>query len=373
MSAEVPFLDLRPARRQIAAELEAAHARVLASGRFLLGPELERFEAEFAAYCGASHCVGVGSGFSAIELALRAAGVGPGDEVIVPAYAPAATWLAVTSAAAVPVGVDVDPDTYNIDPALIAAALTERSAAIVPVHLRGEPAAMDEIASIAAARGLVVVEDAAQAHGALHRGRRVGTIGDAGAFSFYPSKNLGGIGDGGAVVTDDAALAERVRRLRNYGMRGREEIVEAGVNSRLAEPQAAALRVMLPRLEAWNGVRAELAARYGEALAAREEIALPATPAWARPVWHLYVVGLADRDAVAEALAARGVGTLVHYRALPHLAAPYRERWPPGSFPVAERLARRCLSLPLNPQLGAAACDRVAATLLETVGPAASA
>jgi len=373
VSADVPFLDLRPSRRQIAAELEAAHARVLASGRFLLGPELERFEAEFAAYCGTRHCVGVGSGFSAIELALRAAGVGRGDEVIVPAYAPVATWLAVARAGATPVGVDVDPDTYNIAPARIGAALTERSAAIVPVHLRGEPAAMDAIGRVAAASGLVVIEDAAQAHGATHRGRRVGGVGAAGAFSFYPSKNLGGIGDGGAVVTDDAELAERVRTLRNYGMRGRNEIAEPGVNSRLAEPQAAALRVMLPRLDAWNRSRAELAAHYAETLAGHRAVALPVVPEWAQPVWHLYVVGLADRDAAAAALAARGVGTLVHYPCLPHRTGPYRERWPAGSFPVAERLARHCLSLPLYPQLDEAACARVAATLLETVEPAASA
>lgn len=354
-------------------ELLEAHARVLESGRFLLGAELERFEAEFAAYCDSRHCVGVGSGFSAIELALRAAGVGQGDEVIVPAYAPVATWLAVTRAGATPVGVDVDPDTYNVDPDLIEAALTERSSAIVPIHLRGEPAAMDAIAAIAAGHGLFVLEDAAQAHGAAHRGRRVGGIAAAGAFSFYPTKNLGGIGDGGAVVTDDAELAERVRTLRNYGMRGRNEIAEPGVNSRLAEPQAAALRVMLPHLDAWNRSRAGLAAGYAEAFAGNEAVSLPAVPEWARPAWHLYVVGLPDRDAAAAALAAQGIGTLVHYPCLPHRTGPYRERWPAGSFPVAERLARHCLSLPLYPQLEPAACARVADALLETVGPAASA
>ena len=237
-------------------------ARVAASGWYLLGPELERFEQEFASYCGTRHCVGVGSGMSAIELALLAAGIGPGDEVIVPAYTWIATWLAVTRTGATPVGVDAVESTYNIDPGLIAAAITERTAAIVPVHLRGEPADMDAIGAIAADAGLFVVEDAAQAHGARCSGRRVGSIGDAGAFSFYPTKNLGCLGDGGAVTTDDDALAERLRLLRNYGMRNRYEIEIAGVNSRLAEIQAAVLRLLLPRLDGWNRARSSLAGAY---------------------------------------------------------------------------------------------------------------
>jgi dTDP-4-amino-4,6-dideoxygalactose transaminase len=252
LTEPVPYLDLSALPRELEGELERTVARVAASGWYLLGPELEAFERDFGSYCGAGHCVGVASGMSAIELALLAGGIGPGDEVIVPAYTWIATWLAVTRTGATPVPVDAVASTYNIDTSLIPAAITERTAAIVPVHLRGEPADMDAVTAIAAEAGLLVVEDAAQAHGARHRGRRVGSIGDAGAFSFYPTKNLGCLGDGGAVVTDDGALAERIRLLRNYGMRNRYEVETAGVNSRLAEIQASVLRLLLPRLEGWN-------------------------------------------------------------------------------------------------------------------------
>jgi dTDP-3-amino-3,4,6-trideoxy-alpha-D-glucose transaminase len=359
--ATIPFVDLLADQAELGDELESAVTRVVASGRYLLGPELERFEREFADYCGTRYCVGVGSGLSAIELALRAAGVGPGDEVIVPAYTWIATWLAVSRTGARPVGVDVEAATYNIDASLIAAAISERTAAIVPVHLRGEPADMDAIGEIARARGLAVIEDAAQAHGARHRGRRVGGLGAAGAFSFYPSKNLGTFGDGGAVTTDDEAIAEEVRLLRNYGMRNRYEIEAAGVNSRLAEIQAAVLRAKLPRLDAWNAARADLAERYRRALAGEDAVALPQTADWADPVWHLFVVNLADRDACATALAEHGVQTLVHYPLLPHLAPPYRDsESPAGGFPVAERLARSTLSLPMHPRLDPSRCDQVA-------------
>lgn len=367
MSDPIPFLDLRAAHRELDGEVEQAVARAVGSGWYLLGPELEAFEREFAAYCGTRHCVGVGSGLSAIELALRAAGVGPGDEVIVPAYTWVATWLAVSSTGASPVGVDVDEATYNLDPRLLGAAITERTAAVVPVHLRGEPADMDAIDSIAAAAGLLVVEDAAQAHGARHRGRRAGSLGRAGAFSFYPSKNLGALGDGGAITTDDDELAERARRLRNYGMRRRHEVEEAGVNSRLAEVQAAALRALLPRLDTWNRARAGLAEIYGDALRDQAEISLPTVPAWAEPVWHLFAIGHPRRDSCAAALAGQGIETLVHYPVPPHCTAPYRERWPAGSFPVTERLAAAELSLPLYPQLDPAACERVARAVLATV------
>ncbi|HEY6730648.1 MAG TPA: DegT/DnrJ/EryC1/StrS family aminotransferase [Solirubrobacterales bacterium] len=373
MTDAVPYLDLRALQQELGGELGAATARVLGSGWYLLGPELEAFEREFAAYCGTRHCVGVASGVSAIELALRAAGVGPGDEVIVPAYTWIATWLAVSRTGARPVGVDVVESTYNINPELIEAAIGERTAAIVPVHLRGEPADMDAIGAIAANHGLLVIEDAAQAHGARHRERRVGGIGRAGAFSFYPTKNLGGIADGGAVTTDDDELAERVRRLRNFGMRDRYEIEEAGVNSRLSEIQAAALRVMLPRLDGWNRARADLAGIYYDALRGHDAIALPSPPDWADPVWHLLVIDHPDREACASALAERGIGTLVHYPVLPHRAGPYREEWPAGSFPVADRLAAGALSLPLYPQLDPAACERVAKAVQETLPSPSSA
>ncbi len=366
----IPFIDLRARDRELAGELETSIAQVVESGRYLLGSELEEFEREFAAYCGVRHCVGVGSGLAAIELALRAAGVGPGDEVIVPAYTWIATWLAVSASGARPVGVDVEEGTYNLDSGLLGAAITERTAAIVPVHLRGQPADLDVIGAIARAADLLVIEDAAQAHGSRIGGRRVGSIGDAGAFSFYPSKNLGGIGDGGAITTDDDLLAERARLLRNYGMRDRYEIELAGVNSRLAEIQAAALRVMLPRLDAWNQSRAVLAQVYLDALAGHGEIALPSVPSGTEPAWHLFVLGHPDREACARALAEQGIETLVHYPLLPHRAAPYRDDWPIGSFPVAERLSAAALSLPLYPQLDPADCAEVAEAVLAGVRPA---
>ncbi len=322
MAEAVPFVDLAAAHEELREELGSAVARVAESGWYLLGPELEAFEREFAEYCGTRHCVGVGSGLSAIELALRAAGVGPGDEVIVPAYTWIATWFAVSRTGARPVGADVDATTYNIDPAAAAAAVTVRTAAIVPVHLRGEPADMDAIGELARDRGLTVIEDAAQAHGARHRRRRTGSLGDAGAFSFYPSKNLGAFGDGGAVTTDDDELAAQLRLLRNYGMRNRYEIERDGANSRLAEIQAAVLRARLPRLDVWNEARAGLAQRYRRALAAAEGVGVAGTAAWADPVWHLFVVNLADRDACAARLGEQGVTALVHYPLLPHSRRP---------------------------------------------------
>lgn len=369
----VPFLDLRAMQRELGEDLERTVARVLESGWYLLGPELEEFERAFASYCGTRHCVGVGSGVSAIELALRAGGVGPGDEVIVPAYTWIATWLAVTRTGARPVGVDVVESTYNIDPHLIEAAITDRTAAIVPVHLRGEPADIDAIGAIAAAAELLVIEDAAQAHGARHRGRRVGSLGHAAAFSFYPTKNLGGIADGGAVMTDDDELAEQVRLLRNYGMKDRYEIQAEGVNSRLPEVQAAVLRLALPRLDTWNQARASLAEAYLDAFRGHGSISVPVAPDGADPAWHLFVIGHPNREACARALAESGIGTLVHYPLLPHRAPPYRDHWPEGSFPVAERLSAAALSLPLYPQLDAAVCERVAEAVLATVASPTSA
>lgn len=366
----VPFADLDAARAEMGGALEAAVERVLKSGRFLLGPELEAFEREFADYCGTRHCVGVGSGLAAIELSLRAAGVGPGDEVIVPAYTWVATWLAVSAVGAVPVGVDVERSTYNIDPQEVAAAVTARTVAIVPVHLRGEPADMDAIDRIAAERGLFVLEDAAQAHGARHRGRCAGALGDAGAFSFYPAKNLGAIGDGGAVTTDDGELAAKLRLLRNYGMRDRYEIVAPGVNSRLAEVQAAVLRAKLPLLDDWNRARDAHARAYREALAGYASIGMPEPPPWAEPVWHLFLIEHPARDACRAALARRGVDTLVHYPVLPHRSGAYADGgWSGGEFPVADALAATTLSLPLYPQLRSeqrdAVIDAVGAALRE--------
>jgi dTDP-3-amino-3,4,6-trideoxy-alpha-D-glucose transaminase len=365
----IPFIDLRAAHEEIGTELDAAVSRVVDSGWYLLGPELEAFESEFAKYCGSRHCVGVGSGLSAIELALQAAGIGPGDEVIVPAYTWVATWIAVTKTGARPVPVDVEEQTYNIDPRLIADAITSRTAAIVPVHLRGQPADMDAVAEIADARKLVVIEDAAQAHGARHRGRRVGSLATAAAFSFYPTKNLGALGDGGAVTTDDDEIADRVRLLRNYGQRDRYEIETAGVNSRLAEIQAATLRVKLPRLDDWNAARARLAEIYRQAFEEHDSLLLPEVPDWADPVWHLFVIGHPDRDACRAALEDQGIETLIHYPVPPHLSGAYADLdLPRGSFPVTERLADATLSLPIYPQLDVDSCIEVGATVAGTLG-----
>ena len=367
MPRSISFLDLRAGQAEIEAELAAALERVLSSGQYLLGPELEAFEREFAAYCGVRHCVGVASGLSAIELTLRAAGIGAGDEVIVPAYTWVATWLAVSATGATPVGVDVLESTYNIDPEQAEASVTPNTAAIVPVHFRGEPADMAAIGAVASAHCLLVIEDAAQAHGAKHDGKRAGSLGDAGAFSFYPAKNLGALGDGGAVTTDDDELAAKLRLLRNYGMRDRYRIETAGVNSRLAELQAAVLRVKLPRLDAWNRARAALAEMYGRAFAGEAAIRMPQPPPWADPVWHLYLVGLAERDRCAGSLAARGIESLVHYPVLPHLSGAYGGDAARGSFPVAERLSAAALSLPLHPHLARTGCDAVAAALLDAL------
>jgi dTDP-4-amino-4,6-dideoxygalactose transaminase len=360
---QVRFMDVAVAQADVATELAAATARVAASGWYLLGPELEAFEREFADYCGVAHCVGVGSGLSALELGLRGLGIGPGDEVLVPAYTFVATWLAVSAVGATPVGVDVDPATYNLDIEAAAAAVGEKTAAIVPVHLRGEPADMDAVTELAARHGLAVLEDAAQAHGARHRGRRVGGLGAAAAFSFYPAKNLGAFGDGGAVTTDDAALADRVRLLRNYGMRTRYEVEAVGMNSRLAEIQAAVLRVKLGRLDAWNGERRTRAATYLEALAALEQFDAPEVQDWADPVWHLFAVGHDDRDAARGRLAAAGIETQVHYPTLPHLSAPYGGDGAAGRFPIAERLSTRELTLPLYPNMGQEAVAALLAAL----------
>ena len=365
---EIPFIDLRAANAEIGAELNAAVSRVVDSGWYLLGPELESFESEFAEYCGTRHCVGVGSGLSALELALQASGIGPGDEVIVPAYTYVATWIAVTKTGARPVPIDVEEHTYNIDPRQIPAAINSNTAAIVPVHLRGQPADMDAVSEIAQDHGLAVIEDAAQAHGARHRERRAGSLGTAAAFSFYPSKNLGALGDGGAVTTDDDAIAERLRLLRNYGTREKYEIEIAGTNSRLAEIQAAALRVKLPRLDGWNATRAELAEIYRATFADHDSLSLPEVPEWAQPVWHLFVVGHPDRDASREALREQGIETLIHYPQPPHLSGAYTKfGLGPGSFPVTERLADSTLTLPMFPQLDPEACARVAAAVVETL------
>lgn len=370
VAMKVPILDLKPAGDELRAELDAAYRRVMDSGWFLLGRELEAFEAEYGRAVGTAHCVGVANGLEALQLALMAAGIGRDDEVIVPAHGYIATWLAVTHAGARPVPCECDERTYNLDPAHIAARVTPRTKAILPIHLYGQTADMEAIHAIAARHGLFVLEDAAQSHGARCRGRASGSLGHAAGISFYPSKNLGALGDAGAVTTSDAALADKIRHLRNYGSKIRYQNEYAGLNSRLDELQAAFLRAKLPHLAEWNRRRAGLAARYLEQLRGAGDLVLPFVPAWAEPAWHLFVVRTGRRDALQQHLAAHGVGTQVHYPVPPHLSGAYRDAgWKRGDFPLAERLADEVLSLPIGPQVTAEQVDYVCTTVRSFFAP----
>jgi dTDP-3-amino-3,4,6-trideoxy-alpha-D-glucose transaminase len=358
------FFDLELDDPDLRVALDAAYGRVMSSGWMVLGPELEAFEREFAAYCGGAHCAGVGNGLDALTLALRAAGVGEGDEVIVPAHTFVATWLAVTAAGARPKPVDVVAATCTIDPAAVRAALGPRTRAIIPVSLYGHPADLDPILALAADHGLFVLEDAAQSHGARYGGRRSGSIAHATAFSFYPTKNLGALGDAGAVVTSDEALDRRIRQLRNYGSERKYVHETRGVNSRLDELQAAFLRVRLARLDAANARRRDLARRYNERLAGLDGLALPAEASWAEHVYHLYVVRNAKREALQARLRERDVETLVHYPLPCHLQPAFADLgYSGGDFPVAEALGREVLSLPLWPGMGVEAVDQVSAAV----------
>jgi dTDP-4-amino-4,6-dideoxygalactose transaminase len=359
----IPFLDLRAAYLELKTEIDAAVHRVLDSGWYILGPEVEAFETEWAAHCGARHAVGLANGLDALVLALRALEIGPGDEVIVPSNTYIATWLAVSAVGARPVPVEPDPATHNIDPARIAAAITPRTRAILPVHLYGQPADLDAILAIARQHGLAVVEDAAQAHGARYKGRRIGAHGDVVCWSFYPGKNLGALGDAGAVTTDRADLADRIRVQRNYGSRVKYVNEEQGVNSRLDPIQAAVLRVKLAHLDAWTERRRAIAASYAQTLQGADLI-LPHVPAWAEPVWHLYVVRTVDRDALQKRLSEAGIGTLIHYPIPPHKQAAYAVlKIAPDALPIASRLADEVLSLPMGPHLAAVQAVKVCASL----------
>ncbi|MGB6484631.1 MAG: DegT/DnrJ/EryC1/StrS family aminotransferase [Candidatus Acidiferrales bacterium] len=355
---KVPFLELKPAYDELRAELDAAYHRVMDSGWYLLGAELEQFESEFAAYCQAAHCVGVANGLDALHLILRAYRIGPGDEVIVPSNTYIATWLAVSYAGATPVPVEPDPQTFNLAPERIARAITAKTRAILPVHLYGQPADMDPILAIARQHKLKVIEDNAQAQGARYKGRRTGSLGDAAATSFYPAKNLGAFGDAGAVTTNDAELADRLRALRNYGSKKKYENICQGFNSRLDELQAAFLRVKLRKLDEWNARRRAVAARYLRKFSGTPALQLPFVPEWAEPVWHLFAVRHPGRDALQFSLAAAGIGTLIHYPIPPHLSGAYsatggKPGLPAvaGDFPIAEEIANTELSLPLGPHL----------------------
>ncbi|MCE6967488.1 DegT/DnrJ/EryC1/StrS family aminotransferase [Cereibacter sphaeroides] len=355
----IPFLDLGASYRELRAEIDAAIHRVLDSGWYILGPEVDAFEAEWAAYCGANHAVGVANGLDALILALRAIDIGSGHEVIVPSNTYIATWLAVTAVGARPVPVEPDPATHNIDPARIAAAITSATRAILPVHLYGQPADLDPILALARQHGLAVIEDAAQAHGARYKGRRIGAHGDVVCWSFYPGKNLGALGDGGAVTTNRADLADRIRVLCNYGSRVKYVNEVQGVNSRLDPIQAAVLRAKLPHLDAWTDRRRAIAAAYAEGLRG-SGLTLPHVPDWADPVWHLYVVRSIDRDGLQKRLADAGVGTLIHYPIPPHMQAAYADlRITSEALPLARQLAGEVLSLPMGPQMPLSDAARV--------------
>jgi len=345
----IAFNDLKPQHSRLRAELLDALATVLDSGWFILGQQVEAFEREFAEHCGVAFGVGVGSGTEALHLGLLALGVRPGDEVITVAFTAVPTVTAISLAGATPAFVDVDPETFTMDPNQVEDRITPRTRVILPVHLYGHPADLEPVLGLARRHGLRVLEDAAQAHGARYRDRPIGSVGDLTAFSFYPTKNLGACGDGGMVTTDDPELAEKLRLLRNYGQRSRYLHELQGANSRLDELQAAVLRVKLRKLDAWNADRRVRAELYNATL---RTVITPREKPWARHAWHLYVVRSPRRDALREHLTARGVGTLIHYPVPVHLQPAYRELGlGPGALPNTERLAREILSLPLYPEL----------------------
>ena len=347
----IPFLDLKAPHVELRQEIDDAIARVIDSGWYILGPEVEAFEAEYAMYCEAAHCVSLANGLDALHLALRAMDVGPGDEVIVPSNTYIATWLAVSQCGATPVPVEPLEGTCNIDPALIEAAITSRTRVILPVHLYGQPADMDPIIATARKHGLRVLEDGAQAHGARYKGKPIGAHGDVVTWSFYPGKNLGALGDGGAITTNDPVLAERIRVLRNYGSRVKYVNEVQGYNSRLDPLHAAVLRVKLAHLDAWNARRTVVANRYLEGLA-ETGLVLPQVPEWAMPAWHLFVVRSGRRDALQQRLTDAGIGSLIHYPIPPHRQHAYASAgfaW--DAFPIAARMADEVLSLPMGPHL----------------------
>ncbi len=356
---QVPFVDLSAQYRTISDEIDAAIAQVLERNDFILGEAVGQFEEEFASYCEAKYAVGVDSGTSALELALRAFGIGPGDEVITAANTFIATPLAISYTGAKPILVDADPTTYNMDVACLEEAVTERTKAVIPVHLYGQPADMDPILEMARKHSLIVIEDACQAHGARYKGTRVGSIGDAAAFSFYPGKNLGAYGDAGAVVTNDERVADSLRMLRNYGSREKYVHDLKGFNRRLDTLQAAVLRVKLKYLDQWNEARRQHARDY-ERLFAGSNIVTPKVADYGQPIWHLYVILAQQRDALKRELAQAGIATGIHYPIPIHLQAAYPELgYPSGKFPVTERAAQEGLSLPMYAELTAEQIETV--------------
>lgn len=355
----IPFLDLKGPYLELKQEIDDAVARVMGSGWYIGGDEVHQFEAEYAEYCGAAHAVGVGNGLDALHLALLALNVRPDDEVIVPSNTYIATWLAVSQCGARPVPVEPDAASFNIDPALIEAAITPRTRVILPVHLYGQPADLDSILEIARKHSISVLEDGAQAHGARYKGRNLGAHGDAVAWSFYPGKNLGAMGDGGAITTNIPEIADRIRILGNYGSRVKYVNEVQGCNSRLDPLQAATLRVKLAKLDEWNRRRVETATTYQRELADCGLI-LPSVPDWAEPVWHQYVVRHRQRDALRKKLSEAGIETLIHYPIPPHRQLAYAATCEGRhALPISERLADEVLSLPIGPHLGKDQRDKV--------------
>jgi dTDP-4-amino-4,6-dideoxygalactose transaminase len=366
----VPFVDLRVMHEELDRELREAIHSVVRSGDFILGEAVAKFEEEWAAYCGVRHAVGTDSGLSALELALRAYGIGPGDEVVTAANTFIATAFAVMHTGATPVLVDADPDTLNMDASRLAEAITPRTRAVIPVHLYGQPADMDAIRLVADAHDLIVIEDACQAHGARYRGRRAGALGHAAAFSFYPAKNLGAFGDGGVVVTDDAEIAERIRALRHYGQREKNEHGVVGYNRRLDTLQAACLQLKLARLDNWNDDRRAAAEQYDLALA-NAGVKVPASEPDVEHVWHLYVVRTSRREELRAHLTASGIATGIHYPVPVHLQPACSDLgYRPGDFPVSEAAANEILSLPMYPGLDEPAVQRVAGSIRALLGSA---
>ncbi|MGA9779604.1 MAG: DegT/DnrJ/EryC1/StrS family aminotransferase [Limisphaerales bacterium] len=366
---KVPFLDFVKPYEELKGELDEAYFRFMRSAWYVLGKEVEAFEQEYAGFCGVKYCVGVGNGLEALHLALRACGIDKGDEVIVPSNTYIATWLAVSYAGAQPVPVEPDPRTFNLDPNRLAAAITPKTKAIMPVHLYGQPADMDPIMQVARKHGLKVIEDNAQAQGARYKGRRTGSLGDAAGNSFYPGKNLGAFGEAGAVTTNDPELADRVRTLRNYGSKKKYYNDVKGYNSRLDELQAAFLRVKLKKLDEWNLRRREVAAHYLAGLSGWGGLTLPFVPAWAEPVWHLFVIRHSRRDTLQQKLTDTGIGTLIHYPVPPHLSGAYADAgWKRAAFPVAEELANSVLSLPMGPHLAREQTGQVVAGIRHILG-----
>jgi len=357
---DISFLNLKAEYSEIKDELNTAYQCVMESGRYILGEEVSSFESEFAKYCGVKHCIGTANGLESLFLVLKAWGVGSGDEVIVPSNTYIATWLAVSQTGATPIPVEPNEQTHNIDPEKIEGVITEKSKAILPVHLYGQPADMDEISKIAKKFELNVLEDAAQAHGAMYKDKKTGSLGDAAGFSFYPTKNLGAYGDGGAVTTNDGDLARKIRLMRNYGSEKKYFNEMIGINSRLDELIAAFLRVKLHHLDKWNMHRKKIANWYLKNLKSTfEELILPIVPSWANPCWHLFVVRSSSRDNFQQKLTKNGISTLIYYPIPPHMQKAYKHLgYSSGSFPIAEKLANEVLSLPMGIHLNEEILER---------------